>query len=186
MSAITDKPPVTSGSAGRGAPHLWYVVPAANLTSGHAQASEKDTTRVAPAGTAVDAATAAPTEDPGFDAAVDALQAPAWPNEPCCCSKHVRRVERQRFRGQQFRVQGWMDGWMDGNVCTFLISFHMSVAVNWPELDAPIMKDGQTLTRTSSVSWDAIANVTGGCPPAVLHWRQCHLSTGIYRSASGG
>jgi len=112
---------------------LWYVVPAANLTAGHAQAIEKDTTRVAPAGTAVDAATAAPTEDPGFDAAVDALQAPAWPNEPC-----------------------------------FLISFHMSVAVNWPELDAPIMKDGQTLTRTSSVSWDAIANVTGGCPSAVL------------------
>jgi len=156
------------------------------LTSGHAQASEKDTTRVAPAGTAVDAATAAPTEDPGFDAAVDALQAPAWPNEPCCCSKHVRRVERQRFRGQQFRVQGWMDGWD----CFYLLdlSFHTSVAVNWPELDGPIVKDGQTLTRTSSVSWDAIANVTGGCPSAVLHWRQCHLSAPAFTegSARGG
>jgi len=73
-----------------------------------------------------------------------------------------------------------MGGWK-WNVSTFLISFHMSVAVNWPELDGPIVKDGQTLTRTSSVSWDAIANVTGGYPPAVLHWRQCHLSTGIYR-----
>jgi len=180
MSVITDKPMVNAGSATL----TCGTSSRRGTTSGHAQASEKDTTRVVPAGSAVDAATAAPTEAPGFDAAPGALPAPAWPNEPCCCSKRVRRVERQRFRGQQFRVQGWMDG----NVCTFLISFHMSVAVNWPELDAPIMKDGQTLTRTSSVSWDAIANVTGGCPSAVLHWRQCHLSASAFTegSARGG
>lgn len=50
----------------------------------------------------------------------------------------------------------------------------MAAAVGSPELDGPpdaIVKDGQTLTRTPSVSRDAIANVTGGCPPAVLHWR---------------
>jgi len=135
------------------------------LTSGHAQASEKDTTRVAPAGTAVDAATAAPTEDPGFDAAVDALPAPAWPNEPCCCGKRVRRVERQGFRGQQFRVQGWMDGW---NVSTFLISFHMSVAVNWPELDGPIVKDGQTLTRRPSPGMRSRTSPEGTRPPSCI------------------
>lgn len=67
--------------------HLWYVVPVGNFTSGHAQASEKDTTRVAPAGTDVDAATAAPTDDPGFDAVVGV--SPAWPNEPCCCRRSV-------------------------------------------------------------------------------------------------
>jgi hypothetical protein len=55
------------------------------------------------------------------------------------------------------------------DVSTFLIWSHMSVAVKPPELDVPIVKDGQTLTPTPSVSWDAIANVTGGCPPAVLH-----------------
>jgi hypothetical protein len=59
-----------------------------------------------------------------------------------------------------------------GEVSTFLISSHMSAAVKSREPDGPIVKDGQTLTRTPSVSWDAIANVTGGCPPAVLHWRQ--------------
>ena len=103
MSVTTDKPLVTSGSAFSKArhTHLRYVVPAGNFTSGHAQAREKDTTRVA---------TAAPMEGPGFDAAPGALPAPARPNEPCCCSKRVRRVERQRFRGKQFRVQGWVDG----------------------------------------------------------------------------
>ena len=85
---VSDKPPAShcnrvSEDARR--THLWYVLPAGNLTSGHAQASEKDTTRVAPAGTDVDAATAAPTDDPAFDAALAALPAPACPNAPSCC-----------------------------------------------------------------------------------------------------
>jgi hypothetical protein len=45
----------------------------------------------------------------------------------------------------------------------------MSFAVTSPELDGPIVKRGQPVTRTPSVSRDAIANVTGGRPSAVLH-----------------
>jgi hypothetical protein len=53
----------------------------------------------------------------------------------------------------------------------FLTSAHISFAVSCsppPELDGPIAKDGQQVTRTPAVSWDAIPNVTGGCPSAVL------------------
>lgn len=35
---------------------------------------------------------------------------------------------------------------------TFLISCHMSFAVKSPELEEPIVKEGQSVTRTSSVS----------------------------------
>jgi hypothetical protein len=69
--------------------------------SGHAQASEKDTTRVSPAGTVVDAATAAPNDDPAFDAALAALPAPACPNAPCCCEQtfHVSQHRTCRVFG---------------------------------------------------------------------------------------
>ena len=107
---------VTSAAIARGQSartHLWYVLPAGNLTSGHAQASEKDTTRVAPAGTAVDAATAAPTDDPDLEAAALAalpLPLPACPNAPCCISRQTRASTQQREQG----VPGvWIHRWTD-------------------------------------------------------------------------
>lgn len=170
------------------------MLPAGNLTSGHAQASEKDTTRVAPAGTVVDAATAAPTDDPALEAAALAalpLPAPACPNAPCCISKQTRASTQQREQGVPgVWIHRWTD-WTGREASTFLISSHMAAAVGSPELDGPpdaIVKDGQTLTRTPSVSRDAIANVTGGCPPAVLHWRLSASvsSTGVYTSQRQG
>jgi hypothetical protein len=69
--------------------HLWYVLPVGNFTSGHAHASANDTARVSPAGTAVDAATAAPTDDPGLDAA-----SPAPLKEPFCFCTQLPFAER--------------------------------------------------------------------------------------------
>ena len=76
-----------------------------------------------------------------------------------------------------------MDGWME---CFYLLDLVPHVRRRELAGAGRSHREGRADADTASVSWDAIANVTGGCPPAVLHWRQCHLSTGIYRSASGG
>lgn len=76
--------------------HLWYVLPVGNFTSGHAHASANDTTRVSPAGTDVDAATAAPTDDPGLDAAA-ALGASPLKKPFCCTVSLLSELQMPRF-----------------------------------------------------------------------------------------
>lgn len=53
-----------------------------------------DTTRVAPAGTAADAATAAPTDDAAFDAALAAMPEPVCPNSERAVLLQQTRVQR--------------------------------------------------------------------------------------------
>jgi hypothetical protein len=95
------------------------------------------------------------------------------------CAADVQWLEYYMFREhwRKLRTNWWMLTRVEGCAyavsSTFLISSHMFFAVKSPELEDPIVKKGQSVTRTSSVSWDAIANVTGGCPSAVLHL--CHL-----------